>query len=70
MMAVIPAQLRLASVSNRNIGQEAKFPVAVIYLRLGTAAWGRRMPSWWNSIVNRPAKSRASIFSAMAAPVS
>jgi hypothetical protein len=70
MMAVIHACSSGCQVSNRNIGQEANFPVAVIYLRLGTAPWGRRMPSWWNSIVNRPAKSRASIFSAMAAPVS
>src|SRR5216684_5713050 len=59
----------VGNLPNRSAGQEARFPVTVIDLRLGAAPW-RRMPSWSTSIVNRPAKSRASNFSAMAAPVS
>ena len=70
MMVIIPACSSGWKLPNRSAGQEAKFPVAVIDLRRGAAPLRRRMPSWSTSIVNRRAKSRASDFSAMAAPVS
>jgi hypothetical protein len=69
MMAVIPVQLQSAICQTEVQVRKQNFQVAVIDLRLGAATWGR-MLSWWTSIVNRPAKSRASEFSAMAAPVS